>query len=136
MIENEEIIALIERNPRISRTTPIADINMLDEYYFEITGNKIRDKGCSSCVNAALNVVRGDYGYPTTNREIKRKHSNKRIDTCKKCVYSKGSSILLTCGTPIIGEDVPEGRLCGCLVHIKAKFKSEDCPLNFWDKGL
>jgi hypothetical protein len=23
---------------------------------------------------------------------------------------------------------------CGCFVKVKAKFKTEDCPQNFWDK--
>ena len=139
MIENKEIIELIERNPTIGRTTSRADIELLDNTYFDITGKKIRDTGCSSCVMSALNIVRGNNGYPTINKEVHKRKSANRVAVCKSCFHVRGEGVLLTCGTPLWQKNhltnnmVQGGKLCGCLVHVKAKFKGEDCPLNFWE---
>lgn len=133
MSENK-IIELIERNPKIGKLTSRQDIDLMDDHYHLLTGKRIKNKGCASCITGALNVIRGEYNYPTLGKEIDRKQSNKRIEMCKICIHAKGSSVFLTCGTPIMGDTVPEGKLCGCFVYVKAKFTNETCPLGFWDK--
>jgi len=133
-MKKTQIIELIERNPTIGKLTSKKDIDLMDEIYHQLTGKRIKNKGCASCISGALRVIRGEYGYPTKNKEINKKLSNKRIEMCKQCIHSQGSSVFLTCGTPVVGNEVPEGKLCGCFVYVKAKFKNETCPLGFWDK--
>lgn len=41
-----------------------------------------------------------------------------RLSVCKICEYQKNG----------------ECQDCGCILHIKAWWKSEDCPKNKWDK--
>lgn len=130
----QQAIELIERNPTIGRKTSRDDINAIDGYYHLLTGRRIKNKGCASCIQPALNAIRREHGYPAPNKEISRKLSAKRIEMCRACIHRKGISVFITCGKPIAGEVVPEGKLCGCLVYIKAKIKTEQCPLGFWDK--
>lgn len=70
--------------------------------------------------------------------EIIYKYWLKRYETCKRCTFAKRSLLeLVTCGTPVVGEIVTfegkEIKLCGCIMKLKAKIESAECPLNFWN---
>lgn len=43
---------------------------------------------------------------------------NSRLEICMKCPY--------------ISEDKTACIQCGCIVKLKAKFKSSKCPKNYW----
>lgn len=43
---------------------------------------------------------------------------NKRLETCMNCPYISDNQIACT--------------QCGCIVALKAKFKSNTCPKNYW----
>lgn len=43
---------------------------------------------------------------------------NDRLETCMKCPY--------------ISENQTACTQCGCIVTLKAKFKSSSCPKNYW----
>lgn len=43
---------------------------------------------------------------------------NRRMKTCMNCIY--------------ISENKTTCTQCGCIVEIKAKFKSNDCPKKYW----
>lgn len=42
-----------------------------------------------------------------------------RIDICRKCDHL--NPILVQC------------KVCGCLLHLKARMKDQDCPKGKWD---
>lgn len=43
----------------------------------------------------------------------------KRLETCKECPYLSDNKTYCT--------------ECGCIVELKAKFKSSTCPKNYWN---
>lgn len=55
---------------------------------------------------------------------------------CRTCEFAKSSGTALTCGTPIVGDEVTyEGkkyRTCGCFVDLKTKLKPSACPVGKW----
>ena len=46
--------------------------------------------------------------------------AKERINICRKCEHV--NPILLQC------------KQCGCFLIVKTKMKSQDCPLNKWEK--
>jgi hypothetical protein len=43
---------------------------------------------------------------------------NQRVDTCMNC--------------PFLSDDKNSCTQCGCIIKAKAKFKSNECPKNYW----
>ena len=65
--------------------------------------------GKYTLLNAAADTLRGDFA----TEEVRQA----RIDTCKKCEYlAMGSNC----------------KLCGCFVHIKARYAGASCDINKW----
>lgn len=146
MIDNQVLIDLVERNPSVGKHTPGKDIVSIRDYYAEIfnkdykkynTAQRKRfSKGttCHTCIIEMLNSIRDYLGFPPITKKVAHSLSQSRIEVCKSCKYLKGEGALITCGTPIVGERVPEGKLCGCFVRVKAQFKELYCPLGYWDE--
>jgi hypothetical protein len=60
-------------------------------------------------LNAAVDTIKGDFATD----EIRLA----RIETCKGCEYlAMGSNC----------------KLCGCFVHLKARYASASCDINKW----
>jgi hypothetical protein len=142
-----DAIELIERNPSINRLTKSGDINTLDRYYQHVTGKKIKDKSCSSCVLEALDAVRVHYGYAPTKRKASKNLTKERLKVCYTCPYRVENGFLNsfdTCGpfaNTIKREPVKtdEGiELCGCVIRGKAELSVKlikrlgGCPDNRW----
>ena len=57
-----------------------------------------------------------------------------RLQICKKCEHYVEST--RSCGTLILGEDVVVGterkKLCGCVMTIKTRLKTAQCPIDKW----
>ncbi len=60
-------------------------------------------------LNAAADTLRGDFADDAVRRE--------RLEVCKKCEYLALGS---TC------------KLCGCFVHLKARYAAASCDINRW----
>lgn len=60
-------------------------------------------------LNAAADTLRGDFATDAVRAE--------RLEICKKCEYlAMGSNC----------------KLCGCFVHIKARYAGASCDINRW----
>lgn len=145
MIKKELIIELVERNPSVGKHTNKNDVKNIRLIYAEIFNDNNKEyevksrrryplgTTCHTCIIEMLNSIRDYVGFPPITKKVTPKLSEQRVNVCISCKYSKGEGALLTCGTPIIGETVPEGKLCGCFVRAKAQFDKLYCPLGFWD---
>ncbi len=76
-----------------------------------------RAQGCADCqkqkrytlLDAASDTLHGEFA----SEEVRQK----RIEICKGCEYlAMGSNC----------------KLCGCFVHVKARFKNASCDINKW----
>ena len=145
MISKEQIIRLVDRNPSIGKHTPVLDIRLIRDHYrtiyndypvvYEVKKRRKYPIGetCHTCIVEMLNALRVYVGFPTTTNAVTPKLSTQRIDICKKCVYSEGEGVLLSCGPFAKKTKVPEGTLCGCNLFAKTKISFLYCPLGFWD---
>ncbi len=60
-------------------------------------------------LNAAADTLRGDFATDAVRAE--------RLEVCKKCEYlAMGSNC----------------KLCGCFVHLKARYAAASCDINKW----
>lgn len=60
-------------------------------------------------LNAAADTLRGDFATDEVRAE--------RLEICKKCEYlAMGSNC----------------KLCGCFVHLKARYAAASCDINKW----
>jgi len=143
MISKDTIVKLIERNPNIGRLTPLIDIRSIKYLYREIFNENHKEYGvvkrkvypntsCHPCITDMLNALRDYCGYPSLKKGLSKNLTKQRIEICILCEHSKGKGLLLTCGTPIIGQTIKEGELCGCFIHAKAAFTNESCPIDKW----
>lgn len=73
--------------------------------------------GCDDCakrekytlLNAAADTLKGDFATESVR--------SGRLEICKKCEYlAMGSNC----------------KLCGCFVHIKARYAAASCDINRW----
>lgn len=53
-----------------------------------------------------------------------------RMALCETCDHFEWEA--KTCGPPIIGKRVEEGRLCGCFMEVKTQLPWTSCPLDKW----
>lgn len=146
MITKELIIELVDRNPSIGKHTNRNDIINIRKCYsliyneqsniYGVKKRRIYPAGttCHTCVIDMLNALRDYVGFPTTTNAVTPKLSTQRIDICKKCVYSEGEGVLLSCGPFAKKTKVPEGELCGCNLFAKTKIPFLYCPLGWWDE--
>lgn len=146
MISKAEIEELVDRNLAIGKHTDRADVRAIRLFYREIFNDNYKEYEvqrrrrydistvCHTCIVEMLDALRVYVNYPTLVNVVPVKLSDSRIAICKACRYVKGKGVLMTCGKPIVGETVPEGKLCGCFVRAKAKFPSLYCPLGYWDE--
>ena len=76
-----------------------------------------QSSGCGDCdrpekytlLNAAVDTLKGDFASDTVRAE--------RLEICKKCEYlALGSNC----------------KLCGCFVHLKARYAEASCDINKW----
>lgn len=76
-----------------------------------------KDTGCGDCnkrekytlLNAAADTLKGDFATEALRTE--------RLEICKKCEYlALGSNC----------------KLCGCFVHLKARYQAASCDINRW----
>lgn len=62
--------------------------------------------------------------------------ASRRLAICRACEFSKTTGTQLTCGTPIVGDEVKykgkKHRTCGCFLDLKTKLKPAACPLGKW----
>lgn len=62
--------------------------------------------------------------------------ASRRLAICRACEFSKTTGTQLTCGTPIVGDQVKykgkKHRTCGCFLDLKTKLKPAACPLGKW----
>lgn len=62
--------------------------------------------------------------------------ASRRLAICRSCEFAKTSGTALTCGTPIVGDEVKfkgkKHRTCGCFLDLKTKLKPAACPLGKW----
>jgi len=146
MISKQQVIALIERNPSVGKTTVGEDVRDIRYYYVEIYNSQYKEyhvarrrqyranTTCHTCIIEMLNALRVYVGYPTLTNTVKPKLSQQRIDICKSCKYSDGEGVLMSCGPFGRKTKVPEGELCGCNLYAKTKISFLYCPLKFWDE--
>ena len=73
--------------------------------------NKIKNLFCS-VKNIVTDASNGD------NVVVNESSYKKRLETCKECPYLSDNKTYCT--------------ECGCIVELKAKFKSSTCPKNYW----
>lgn len=61
-----------------------------------------------------------------------------RLDICRKCKHFRTTT--KSCGTLGFGTKITDGKntmkLCGCVMTIKARLKTSDCPLGKWSAEL
>lgn len=63
-----------------------------------------------------------------------------RLQKCKECKYATNMGKLVACGQFLVGSNVVEEvegkmqdvHLCGCVMNVKVKLKSAQCPLKRW----
>lgn len=93
---------------------------------------------CNACHLACLDRLRGLVGLGPARRPLSDERHQQRLAVCHACpVYHPDTG---SCGRLIVDAITPRqvevaGRLvtpCGCVVSLKARFKSEHCPGNFW----
>ena len=78
-------------------------------------GLRKQNKNCSACSLTVVNYLRSYIGYPRVVEELV--NYSTRLDICKLCPsLLKG----VTC------------KECLCFVHLKTRFKSQQCPLGKW----
>lgn len=53
-----------------------------------------------------------------------------RLSICKACTHYVQST--RTCGPILKGKRVKKVQLCGCVMPVKAQFKTAHCPLGKW----
>ena len=62
--------------------------------------------------------------------KVTREKRAARLRICQACEHYTSSG---TCGTPIVGNVLPDGRkLCGCFMHVKSWLKVGSCPIDKW----
>ena len=141
-----ELLALIARNPSISKRTTPVDINLIDKYHKRVFKKHIEDKGCYTCVLKAFNRLRVHAGYaPLTNVESKN-ITKDRLKKCHICPYRVENILGDTCGD--FGNRFKSNPkttdkgvvLCGCILTIKARTSgkwlrkiNDWCADNRWD---
>lgn len=151
-LTKELVVKLIESKPLNGKINPI-QLGKIRTYYREIYNDNnaiyktpkrrkysTRHKDCYGCLMTQLDALRIYAGYPSLIKRLDKKLVKKRIEKCNKCKYHQGRGILLTCGTPIIGNTVIEIidgkekkiKLCGCFMTAKAQFQNLYCPASKW----
>jgi hypothetical protein len=93
---------------------------------------------CADCRLACLDRLRALVGLGPARRPVSDERHQQRLAVCHACpVYHPDTG---SCGRLIVDAITPRqvevgGRIvtpCGCVVALKARFKSEHCPGNFW----
>ena len=73
----------------------------------------------ASFLDKVKNVIKETSTYLANGaRNVPIEEYKRRADICNTCVHFVHSKS--TCG------------VCGCLMHIKAKWQTSDCPKNKW----
>ena len=73
---------------------------------------------CPACHIEVLDYFRKHVGLPPLRKEATKTLYNRRIEICKGCEHLH--SLGMNC------------ELCGCFVHVKARFKMFHCPAGKW----
>lgn len=94
--------------------------------------------GCISCMMRLIDVLRRIVGLGSARRPGTEELTDRRLAVCVLCpAYHANTG---SCGRLVIDALNPQpvevdGRMvnpCGCIVSLKARFKSEHCPANRW----
>jgi len=147
----DELLALIARNPSISKRTSSKDIDLIDKYHKQVFKVHIADKGCYTCVLGAFDKLRAHVGYEPLIRKELKNITKQRLEKCYTCEYLVKDGFNLfgvkkdTCGrflnkTRTNPDKTDEGvELCGCIVTEKAALRRRllkvlgGCPAEKWD---
>lgn len=143
MIDNEEIIKLIERNPSIGKQTSAADKVLINTYHIQVVGKPIASMSCSSCLLTALDKLRAYVGYNPLKIFAPKNITGQRLAICGGCEYRVEGGFLGvkdTCGNFMNKTDKTKDGvlLCGCVLSSKAKLnikwihKLGGCPAKKW----
>ena len=96
--------------------------------------------GCNVCRLKVVDTLRTSVGLGLARRPASVSVREERMAICATCpVYHEGTK---SCGRLIVDAVNPDpvevdGRLvkpCGCFIPLKAAFRSEHCPGNFWTR--
>ncbi len=112
----ERIIALLSE---INSGNIKGKLKALEMLYNEAVKPKVPAQlngGCDNCTKQAINILSKMVGMPAPNKELQVAGYKERIAICKGCEHR----VFLNCGK------------CLCFYQIKAKFKSEKCPIGKW----
>ncbi len=101
----------------IFQTETPEDKKYLESIYLGVFKKKL-NPGCGACSLVMLNFLRIKVGLPSLVNDSGKGLYKKRIYICKGC--DRLNSLGTNC------------KECGCLIHIKARFKIFKCPLGKW----